>query len=117
MDESVDARLRGLLNALGYDTNSISIEHPSSISDREVLAIAVDGNRILVTNDRDFGDLIIKAGLPHRGVIYLRLRNRHPDHAARRLQDVVSRFSDRLDEFIVVTDYMVRPRGPKSPRT
>jgi predicted nuclease of predicted toxin-antitoxin system len=111
LDESVDVRLKVFLTAIGHDVLAIGIDYPAALSDNTVLSTAVSGDRILITNDRDFGDLIFKSGRPHRGVIYLRLRNRRPDHALSRIQDVITRFADRLDEFIVVTDYMVRPRG------
>jgi predicted nuclease of predicted toxin-antitoxin system len=38
-----------------------------------VLAIATAEQRVLLTNDKDFGELIFRRRLPHAGVILFRL--------------------------------------------
>lgn len=59
----------------GLDVASIGLDAPS-ITDREVLQIAVDENRTIITFDRDYGELIYKYGFrPSAGVIYLRMQN------------------------------------------
>lgn len=40
--------------------------------DREILRIAHAEERILATLDKDFGELAIKEGIPHSGIIQLR---------------------------------------------
>jgi len=46
-----------------------------SIEDHEVLEIARAEDRILITNDKDFGELIYRQQLEHTGVILFRLRD------------------------------------------
>lgn len=70
LDESADARLAPWLRSLGHDVTAIAVDHPASLKDREVLNIAHDEGRILITEDRDFGKLIFSRRRPHRGVIY-----------------------------------------------
>ena len=53
-------------------------EHPSGVPDDEVLAIAYRERRILITRDRDFGELVFVYWQPHRGVILLRLGSSSP---------------------------------------
>lgn len=57
----------------GFDVKGIGIDH-SSISDGEVMQIAISENRTILTFDRDYGELIFKYDYkPPMGVIYLRL--------------------------------------------
>lgn len=46
--------------------------------DGEVLKHAEEGGRILVTNDKDFGELVFRRGKPSSGVILLRLERDIP---------------------------------------
>lgn len=44
-----------------------------SIADPNVLARAVSDGRVLLTDDKDFGELVVREGRAHRGVGLLRL--------------------------------------------
>jgi predicted nuclease of predicted toxin-antitoxin system len=57
----------------GYDVLSIGIDNPS-ITDYEVMTIAINEERTILTFDRDYGELIFRYHYkPDKGVIYLRL--------------------------------------------
>lgn len=72
MDESVDRQIvEGVRNA-GYQALYIAEMQPG-LSDTEVLSLARKDNSILVTADKDFGDLVFRQKLDARGVILLRL--------------------------------------------
>jgi len=61
------------LRQRGHDVIWIRTDAPGS-SDRDVLHRAADDNRILVTLDKDFGELAFRAGLPApSGVILFRI--------------------------------------------
>ena len=45
----------------------------NALDDRVVLTIAHDVGRILITNDRDFGELVFRQRRPHAGAILFRL--------------------------------------------
>ena len=66
--------------------------------------------RILITDDRDFGDLVFRMRHPHTGVIYFRLETTVLSERLARLDDVLTHYSDQLDRFIVVTADAVRAR-------
>jgi predicted nuclease of predicted toxin-antitoxin system len=62
-----------LLRNLGYDIISVGTEF-SGITDKEVLDVAKEQERTIITFDRDYGELIFKHNFrPEQGVIYLRL--------------------------------------------
>jgi predicted nuclease of predicted toxin-antitoxin system len=68
--------------------------------------------RILITDDRDFGELISRERRPHMGVIYLRLGAYVPlNLAIERLDYVLNHHVDQLDQFLVVTRHRVRVRS------
>lgn len=114
LDQSSDARLLAFLTQLGHDVRRIGREYPPGLRDREVLAIAHREGRILITDDRDFGELVFRLGQPHSGVVHLRF-GRLDNYAPlatklERLQYVLSHYADQLDQFLVVTRHRVRVR-------
>jgi len=110
LDQSTDARLIGWLTDHGHDAIRIGREYPPGLSDREVLAIAKREGRILITDDRDFGELVFRHRYPHRGVIYLRLASYSFALTTARLEEVLTKYADRLNRFLVVTPASVRAR-------
>ena len=108
LDANVHADLIDLLETDGHDVASVARLIQSSADDETVLALAVAEDRILITHDRDFGDLIFRHGRPHRGVLYLRLGSTVPDHLHSRIVHALVSNSFREGEFLVVTDTAVR---------
>jgi predicted nuclease of predicted toxin-antitoxin system len=71
-DESVDAPIIAALRAAGHDVRAIAEISPSA-TDAAVLLQAVSAGAVLITLDRDFGELIFSKGhQPPLAVIYLR---------------------------------------------
>ena len=66
----------------------------SDPGDREILRIADAEHRVLVTLDKDFGDLAIREGQSHCGII--RLVDIGARHQARACADVLSRYEHEL---------------------
>ena len=92
------------LKRLGHDTTRIASDYPPGLPDQDVLAIAQQENRILITDDRDFGELVFRLRLSHNGVIFLRLGNYAPLAAKiERIAYALNHYADQLDQFIVVT--------------
>lgn len=108
LDQSADARLIPHLRTLGYDATRVGREHPHGLPDEEVLAIAYREQRILIASDLDFGDLVVRLGHPHAGVILFRLGATDLATKIRRLDDVLRDYADQLDRFIVVTRQSIR---------
>ena len=89
-----------------------------SLPDPDVLSRAMRDGRVLLTDDKDFGELVVREGRPHRGVVLLRLAGMPVVERA----ELVSRLfaassADLVDAFTVVEpDGRVRVRraGPVS---
>jgi predicted nuclease of predicted toxin-antitoxin system len=114
LDESADLPLRAHLRSLGHDATAIAHEYPSALADDDVLEIAVREDRVLITNDRDFGELVFRRRLPHRGIILFRLGDEALPVKVRWLEHVLDEYADRLRAFVVVNDRGVRIRVPFS---
>jgi predicted nuclease of predicted toxin-antitoxin system len=82
-DENFPSASIDQLNEAGLDTQSVLKLSPG-IPDKEIILLANQERRLILTFDRDFGHLIFKEGLiPENGVIYFRLQNFKPITPAR----------------------------------
>jgi predicted nuclease of predicted toxin-antitoxin system len=85
-DESCDFAVVRALRAAGFDVLSISESTPRA-EDTEVIELALRQERILLTEDKDFGRLVYSHGQETPGVIFLRF----PTFARRRIsKDIVN---------------------------
>lgn len=109
LDESADGRLGTYLRSLGHDVTTVAADHEQSLDDSLVLEIAHDAQRILLTDDRDFGMLVNVLHQSHSGVIYFRLgTNVDLQTKIHRLDLVLTQYPDELRRFITVTLDRVR---------
>jgi predicted nuclease of predicted toxin-antitoxin system len=105
-DESVDFRIVFALRELGFTVFSIA-EEQASIRDEEVLRIAVLNNSLLITEDKDFGELVFRLQLAHKGVLLLRLDEK--DKAIEvASQTIVKYYPDLLNNFSVLNQNKLR---------
>ncbi len=110
IDESADARVADRLQELGHDVALVARDHRPGLPDPEVLALAHAEGRILITDDRDFGALVVSERRVHAGVIYFRLTSTLLRLRLDRLDYVLTHHPHQLDQFLVVTDHSVRVR-------
>lgn len=86
-------------------------------ADFEILAEAQSEIRIVLTNDKDFGDIAVHAGLPAEcGVILLRLKGLSLDESVARTLEAIDSRTDCMGHFAVVDPRRIRmrPLPPKS---
>src|SRR3954447_4282791 len=91
-DESVDFRIVIALRAAGLIVYSIAEELPS-ITDISVLSIAVEKQALLITEDKDFGELVFRLKLPHCGVLLIRI-----EEARHKLSSVIAGIKQHYEE-------------------
>ena len=72
LDQDVYAASARFLSDLGHDIVPVARIGLSQAEDEEILRVAQEQNRILVTRDRDFGNLVFVKALG-TGVVYLRI--------------------------------------------
>ncbi|TAL20706.1 hypothetical protein EPN90_00085 [Patescibacteria group bacterium] len=111
LDANVRHSVGTFLESEGYDVRFLAGTAEHGLSDSDALALATRESRILITNDKDFGQLIFRQKLPHKGVILFRLSEESRASYLGRLKSIVEMYNDRLvDHFVVVTDEHVRFR-------
>ncbi|MFQ6093471.1 MAG: DUF5615 family PIN-like protein [bacterium] len=90
-------------------------EEVRGLDDDGVLQKAVADNRILITNDKDFGEMIFHEEKVHKGVILFRLEDERVANKIKVLKRLLERYADQLvDNFVVVTETTVRIAHIKS---
>ncbi len=93
-----------LLRKMGYDIISIG-EDNLGISDESVMSTAQIEQRLIITFDRDYGELIFKHGYkPEQGVLYLRLTNYSPEEPAQIAHHLLSIFKLKTQRCLTVYD-------------
>lgn len=110
VDESVERRICLRLEQLGHEVWDVCT-HAAGVSDLEVLALARKHNAILVTADKDFGDLVYINQEDVRGVVLLRLQGVPLSIMAERVVAAIEGHLADLDRhFLVVTMRQIRIR-------
>ena len=72
-NENIPITSVNALKVAGFDVAAIGIDNPS-ISDVQVMEIAIEESRTILTYDSDYGELIFKYGYkPPEGVIFLEI--------------------------------------------
>ena len=94
-DENVSRFVVERLRETGFDIASIASVKPSA-SDAEVLQLALREQRIVVTEDRDFGEMVVRKGFGVLGVILLELDRLSNDAEAELAARVISANANRL---------------------
>jgi predicted nuclease of predicted toxin-antitoxin system len=96
------------LRERGHDVAWVRTDAPGS-SDWQVLDLAQVEDRVLITFDKDFGELAFRAKLPSSSrVILFRISVPSAEHAARVATAAVESRTDWAGHFAVVEDARIR---------
>jgi predicted nuclease of predicted toxin-antitoxin system len=109
-DENIDEPIVDWLLTLSIDLIAVRRSMPG-ITDTKVMEIARTTNRIILTNDLDFGELIFHQKLSSAGIILLRV---HPPLPMERLRVLQQHWTDIAlkaeGHFLVATERKLRIR-------
>lgn len=117
VNENVTATVIRELRQRGHDVLSVK-ESMRSEQDDVILARAQTEKRIVVTHDKDFGELAFRCQLPAScGVILFRLSGSDRDTDNERVLEAIESRADWAGHFSVVTDDRIRMRPlPPAPK-
>ena len=102
------APLVAFLRSAGHDVVYIA-EVAARLSDADVIALAVREGRLLLTEDKDFGDLVFRRERIVRGVVLLRIGSDNFRLKAMRLAAVIDRYGEGLfGRYMVVEEVRFR---------
>ena len=109
-DENFPYRTIEILRRDGFDVYSIRERHPG-IPDEEVLTLCASDQRLLVTLDKDFGELAFRQSLLAAcGIVLVRLVPQSPEEIASVLLSALGSRGEWSGIFAVVTRDKLRLR-------
>lgn len=109
-DEGVERQVVERLRRDGHSVGYVAEMSPG-ISDEEVLGLAGREGAILVSADKDFGELVFRVGRVTSGVVLMRLHGLFPDEKAAIVSRAIGRYGQEMvDAFAVVDKDKVRIR-------
>jgi predicted nuclease of predicted toxin-antitoxin system len=115
-DQCVAGPIIDRLRADGWSVVAIRDVAPV-IQDPNVLDLAVQSGAVLLTEDKDFGELAYREALPHCGIVLIRLDELRRDQRAGVAAEAIRQHQSELPgAFTVITPAGVRIRHvPRSP--
>lgn len=107
-DESCDFAVVRALRAEHHDVTAVA-EFSGGADDATVTSLSVADERVLLTEDKDFGQLVYAAGRDHVGVVLIRFPASARGRVGPAVVEVARAFGDRLvGAFTVVEPGRVR---------
>jgi predicted nuclease of predicted toxin-antitoxin system len=109
-DECVSARLVKLLREGGHDVAYVA-EMAASAADTEIISLARRENRLLLTDDKDFGELVVRRRWPVPGLVLMRVASEQPETRWKRLKAAIAHFNEGLyGRYVVIEEGRFRFR-------
>lgn len=103
VDECCNVELVQHLQSVGYNVLYIAQYKPGALDD-EVLLQAFTEKRILLTEDKDFEELVYWLKKPAYGIVFLRFEVQERHLKWPRLNQLIDRYGSRLEGNFVVVD-------------
>ena len=105
VDECTVPSVGRWLREQGFDVYSVGEQSPGW-SDWQVLAHAVSENRVVISNDKDFGELVFKNHMVHCGIVFMRLEDERIENKIAVLSLFLANFLEGItpQHFIVLTE-------------
>ena len=109
-DEGVDRQIVEQLRQDGHEVLYIAEVAPS-IADEAILQRANEHHALLLTQDKDFGELVFRQGLIYAGVVLIRLAGLAPTTKAELVTTILRQHGSEMhDTFSVISPGTVRIR-------
>ncbi|MBK8195773.1 MAG: DUF5615 family PIN-like protein [Lewinellaceae bacterium] len=103
-DENIDRELVAFLRTEGFDVFDIKEEGLFRLSDRAILELAFAEQRVVISEDSDFGTLIFRDNVPFYGVVYLRPGHESPEVHLETFAAILNSDVDFSVPFILVAE-------------
>jgi predicted nuclease of predicted toxin-antitoxin system len=109
-DENIDKPIVTRLRADGYIVFYVAEIEPS-LPDNKVIELSNKEGALLLTADKDFGELVFRQGLIMQGVILIRLSGLPSGYKAELVSNVIKEHMNELSgNFTVISSKVVRIR-------
>lgn len=101
VDVGVGRKVEEYLQAHRYDSKSVRDINPS-MPDKEIIGIAALEYRMVITMDKDFGELVYHSSMKHCGVLLLRLEDATGLEKQKIVEHILSNYSDKIENHFCV---------------
>jgi predicted nuclease of predicted toxin-antitoxin system len=109
-DENIPFNLITRLRCDNYDVLSVK-ETMESASDKEIMAVSQNEERIIITQDKDFGELVFRTkSYQCTGVILFRSTSPSPEEDSKLMYSAITSRNDWINQFPVITERHIRIR-------
>ena len=113
VDECTGPTVAQWLRQNGHDVFSV-YEEARGLDDESILQKAATDDRVLITNDKDFGEMIFRQRREHNRVDLLRLQDERRPNKIEVLEHLLQRYADQIPRsFVVATESAVRIARPR----
>ena len=84
-------------------------EEARGMTDDDIIRKALAEDRVLITNDKDFGEKVYRERYLHRGIALLRLEDERASNKVAAVRRLLETYGEQIiNRFVVVTDTQVR---------
>jgi predicted nuclease of predicted toxin-antitoxin system len=95
VDVGVGEKVEEYLLEKRYDTKAVrSLDQ--SMPDQEIIRLAALEKRIVITMDKDFGELVYHSGLDHCGILLLRLEDATGSEKQQVIAKILAKYADNI---------------------
>lgn len=109
-DENISPSLVKALRVRKHDVKDIKEEELFGTGDIEILKLAYKENRVIITHDKDFANLLSYSLVKHKGVILLRFLNQSPSNVIKTFVPVLGQLKESKirDSLVIVSEDYVK---------
>ena len=107
-DVNVEKPIVDYLSKQGYDIKWIP-DYDCEMFDEELLHMANEEQRILITNDKGFGDLVIMQKKLSAGAILFRIKGQESQEKIRLMRKLLMGYRDKLlNHYVIISKSKIR---------
>ena len=111
VDECAGPAIAHWLRSRSHEVYSV-YEEARGMADTDVLQKAFSENWILITNDKDFGELVFRFRFLPKGVLLLRLKDESAKNKVKIITFIIREHLDQLaGNYLIVTEKQIRKRS------
>lgn len=112
-DENIPRTVIRMLRDLDHDVKDIVESGLTGMEDDDIIRMGLNEGRIIITHDKDFGDILSYPLKEHSGVILIRLRVPTPNNTRQAISRVLAAVpKERMQgQVVVVEDWRIRISG------
>lgn len=107
-DVNIEKNIVDELKRMGYDIAWVA-DLDRHLDDMSILRIAQNDHRILLTNDKDFGEIVFRQKLIPTGIVLFRIKGQDVKEKVKLLKKLLTAHSDKIvKHFVVVAKGKIR---------